>query len=591
MKYRYVLPIFLLITSCFNAVGQINKPAQVANLYQQALQLYAEDNFVACLTNLERAEKLSPTANAKILYLKIKTLYQLNQTNPVYTSSLRQAYTTFITVASRQNYPPDKIKEIANLQPQIQAEIQRSDSLRIAFKSDSIKKATIAAIYTHSLQLYAESKWTECVANLERIDSVSAGTDLKITHLKIKALYPLFTKSSRYTALLEKAFRVFNTSGFAPDFPAEKRQEVGDLEVGFRERMKQIEIEKTKRDKIIALYTRAEQLYEADNLTNCLARLDELAVFLGGPTAKILYLKIKSLDQLFQTDKKYSGELENALTLFFKTADPKTHPALKIAEINYIKIGHQAFLAEKIKEEKEQNCNYYTSFNGFKFEYGDGMRLTRMSSDYLSRDFHYDSEGRVDDITERITDPKKKKTTEKSISIIINADIHEIRAISDDWYKKTTYTYNDKGQITKISRTRNAEIYTNSYFEYDQNEIIIKETFESYLENKFFYGSITEVTPAGILKLPRLPQNPVVTAFSIGFSHIFSGASGGKGTIIKAYYIGSRNQKQLLSTSEIVDIEVNERGYATGYAMKHVKAEDNKTSQIVETFAMQDCKQ
>lgn len=355
-----ILLVFLFITSSFITLAQTSKPASAEGLYQQALELYAEDNFKESVTRLERAEKLSPKVNAKIVYLKTKALYQLCQMDKGYVSLFEKAFNTFMEIAPKQSFSTIKIQEITNLQPQLQLivaakqkENQRLLAQRDSLKADSTRKVTVTIIYAQALQLYEKNSFVESYKLLTSIDTLVREPDAQILYLKIKTLYPLFTTSATYKADIKSAFSQFTNRVRIQNFPTDKKQEIADLETNYLEKIKQIEAENAKKNELARLYKKAEQLYEEDKLIDCIAQLEQLENFMGKPDAKVLYLKIKALQPLIRQGETYKIAFEKSLPVFFETAKIQNYTPLKIQEISSIQ--QQVITSIKAEEANSQN--------------------------------------------------------------------------------------------------------------------------------------------------------------------------------------------------------------------------------------------
>ena len=341
---KNVVLIFVVLMLCGSAFAQNNKLVTVDGLYQQALQLYAEENFKDCVARLERTAKISPKGNAKILYLKTKALFQLCQFDKEYYELFEKTFTIFMEVAPKQNYLPSKIQEIENLRPQLQiittAKTQKAQRLAVvrdSLKADSTKQATISNIYNKALQLYEENKLKECFTFLADTDTLLSEPDVKILYLKVKTLYPLFPKSSSYQVAIKEVFAQFNNRVQIQDFPLDRKQEILDLQHKYNEKIAQIEAERVRRAEIARMYQVAEQLYEDDKLADCITQTEQLEIFIGAPTAKTLYLKIKALHPLKQETDQYKFALEQALPQFFQVAEVQNCPPQKVAEIKQIR--------------------------------------------------------------------------------------------------------------------------------------------------------------------------------------------------------------------------------------------------------------
>ena len=341
MKNVLILAVGLLFS--VNVLAQTKKPITAEGLYQQALQLYAEDNFKECIKKIDRVEILSPKASAKVLYLKTKTLYQLCQIENEYCQAFAQAFNTFIAIAPAQNYPIAKIDEIKSLEPQLQiinaAKIrdeQRLTAIRDSVNAAQEKEAKIIAIYNKAFQQYEVNNWIEAFSILNASDSLFTKPDIRIVYLKIKALYPLFTKDAKYKLAIQNAFSEFIGISKEQDFPEDKQWEVINLEQSYKSKIKQIEAEKARKAETLGRYQRAELLYEEDKLEECIIQLEELESFIGAPNPKTLYLKIKALRPLYQKEEKYKIALEQALPQFFQFAETQNSPIQKVTEIKLI---------------------------------------------------------------------------------------------------------------------------------------------------------------------------------------------------------------------------------------------------------------
>jgi hypothetical protein len=344
MKNILVLAVVLLFS--VSILAQTKKPITAEGLYQQALQLYAEDDFKECIKKIDRIEILSPKASAKVLYLKTKTLYQLCQIENNYCQSFAQAFNVFLTIAPAQNYPVAKIDEIKGLEPQLQIinaarirDEQRLAAIRDSVKATQEKETKTIAIYNKALQLYEVNNWMETFLILNAYDSLFTKPDIRIVYLKIKALYPLFTKDTKYKLSIQEAFTQFIDISNSQDFPTDKKQEVMSLEQSYTDKIRKIEADKARKTEIIGRYQRAEQLYEEDKLEECVTQLQELESFMGAPNPKTLYLKIKALRPIYQKEEKYKKALEQALPQFFQLAETQNSPIQKVKEIKLVNEG------------------------------------------------------------------------------------------------------------------------------------------------------------------------------------------------------------------------------------------------------------
>lgn len=158
---KYILSLFLLtVTGCF-AFAQTGSPAIITDLYQRASQFYEEDKLVECLTLLEKAEQLSSTLDAKILYLKIKSLQPLTDQNGQFAAALEKSFSQFFEVAKQQNYPSTKIQEISNLQQQIASskKIEKTRAENAHLEVATIVDQTMVLIEGGSYKMGSKGHW------------------------------------------------------------------------------------------------------------------------------------------------------------------------------------------------------------------------------------------------------------------------------------------------------------------------------------------------------------------------------------------------------------------------------------------------
>ena len=109
MKYFW---FFLFVSTYCVTQAQTGNQAIITDLYQRASQFYEEDKLTECLTLLEKVQQLSSTPDAKVLYLKIKSLYALSQKEEKFKPALLQSFPVFLEVAQAQKYPSSKIQEV-----------------------------------------------------------------------------------------------------------------------------------------------------------------------------------------------------------------------------------------------------------------------------------------------------------------------------------------------------------------------------------------------------------------------------------------------------------------------------------------------
>lgn len=334
------------------------KPVSIESLYQQALQLYAEDDFKGCLVKLDKAETASSLASAKLLYLKTKTLSQLCQNDNQYSFMFAQTYETFIQVATHQKYLATKIDEIRELEPTIQkilavklAESQRLVSIQDSIRAATVRENKVTAIYEQATALFNTNNWVECVTLLTQTDTILIEPSTKIVYLKIKSLYPLFQNSPSYQPLLETAFTAFEQINTVNSLTDEQRKEMQILQIQFTERVRQMEIEKARKAKIAQMYQKAEQFYEDDYLESCIRQLDELESFLGAPNGKTLYMKIKALHPKYEDNSINIAEFEKLIAQFFQTIEGKPYPIQKQKEIQQLQV---IFVAKNVQKQRAE---------------------------------------------------------------------------------------------------------------------------------------------------------------------------------------------------------------------------------------------
>lgn len=135
-------------------------------------------------------------------------------------------------------------------------------------------------------------------------------------------------------------------------------------------------------------YTNAEEYFnQGTNIgaEKCFDELENAEKTLGTTNSKILYLKIKALDKLFQ--EYYWYDLELAIRTFFKITDTKTYPTDKYAEVVNIENKRKISEGKKNKQlskyftpeyKKTDSALYYKALHykllGRRYEYRDGYK-------------------------------------------------------------------------------------------------------------------------------------------------------------------------------------------------------------------------
>ncbi|MGM9510345.1 formylglycine-generating enzyme family protein [Larkinella sp. GY13] len=158
---KYILSIYLLTATCCFTFAQTGNSTLIADLYQRASQFYEEDKLTECLTLLEKAEQLASAPDAKILYLKIKTLQPLAGQNGQFAAALEKSFSQFFEVAKQQNYPPAKIQEISNLQQTIASskKIEKTRAENAHLEVATIVDQTMVLIEGGSYKMGSKGHW------------------------------------------------------------------------------------------------------------------------------------------------------------------------------------------------------------------------------------------------------------------------------------------------------------------------------------------------------------------------------------------------------------------------------------------------
>lgn len=133
---KYPLILLILVSTWCVTLAQTGNPAIITDLYQRASQFYEEDKLAECLTLLEKAEQLSSAPDAKVLYLKIKSLHALSQKEEKFKSALLQSVPVFLEVAQDQTYPSSKIQEVLAIKQSLET-IQQAERAQkeVAFQN------------------------------------------------------------------------------------------------------------------------------------------------------------------------------------------------------------------------------------------------------------------------------------------------------------------------------------------------------------------------------------------------------------------------------------------------------------------------
>ena len=84
------------------------------------------------------------------------------------------------------------------------------------------------------------------------------------------------------------------------------------------------------------LYTQAQIEYANGEYNDALVHIKITEIAIEGATSKTLYLRIKILDQITNTDKTYLSDLQSALRTFFEITDKAKCPADKYQEMSDI---------------------------------------------------------------------------------------------------------------------------------------------------------------------------------------------------------------------------------------------------------------
>lgn len=143
--------IFITMTLLLN-IGIISN-AQDKDAIAKAHYINAEDlfnkgslkDYDLCITELQKAETELGNSNSKILYLKVKALYELAVANKIvsYINLLDQAIKHFFEITNSTNYPEEKYMEIVHIKNQSQATINETKfTQQINTNTKSISKVT-----------------------------------------------------------------------------------------------------------------------------------------------------------------------------------------------------------------------------------------------------------------------------------------------------------------------------------------------------------------------------------------------------------------------------------------------------------------
>ncbi|PZF72602.1 outer membrane protein assembly factor BamD [Taibaiella soli] len=304
----------------------------------------------------------------------------------------------------------------------------------------------------------------------------------------------------------------------------------------------------------IALYTKAETMYNDSKYEEALAKIAGAESRLGGPNSKTLYLKINTLYKLEQKTWKYHDSLNGSLKQFFAVTDKETYPRDKYIDIVNISID------EKEKQEKYdddfaqiQKTNDLTEMESFLNQYPQSSHSSELQKVYTK----LTGNPYVWDVgigtSESSNNANTSRKQEYNIGDINNTDI-PITMLGIDF---TQATFSGEDFSSKTIKITN-EMIQNSYVPIWNSEVTIDHIFVAKGADHNFHWALhrdsknVEYFLEPTQKANSHQQNPnYLSAVKKKWDESVIN------TLVRKYNFGNKNGLGLIFFAEGVDVEAD----------------------------------
>ncbi len=138
-----------------------------------------------------------------------------------------------------------------------------------------------------------------------------------------------------------------------------------------------------KNDIAIALFQKAETAFNQKDFEDAYKLLVQAELNLGATNTKLLYLKVKALNNLISTNSSYVTVMKQALDAFFARVDKATYPQEKYNELVLMSVDLQSRLLEEDDAfEKIKNSNKISELEAFSKKYPKSKYETELKAKY-----------------------------------------------------------------------------------------------------------------------------------------------------------------------------------------------------------------
>ena len=157
---KYIIPTLIAMLAFAHPAFSQENDSMARKSFAMAQSAFAEGQYKETIDYLKYAELYSGGANSRSLYLKIKALNQLSNTDKTYLPALQSSINKFFEITDKGTYPQEKYKEITGIMNS-QSKSTGSSTTAPAGNSGQSKSETEKADYDKAIKAHTKDAYKE----------------------------------------------------------------------------------------------------------------------------------------------------------------------------------------------------------------------------------------------------------------------------------------------------------------------------------------------------------------------------------------------------------------------------------------------